>query len=227
VREALHEACFAARASVISKRDGSILFIRLPSSENAGIFEKSRKFGNQTITQNDLVNSVAITAYEWAAASGSTQLYSATLAAGIYEITFDAPAMGLSCSGGTITKSGINYAVVAVTSAGTVTITGRKYESSTSVYTIEEPGLTNTKRAQATIDGNYLLSPDKAEAVAQFIYDDYQRRIVQKFKIAVDDEEVGDNVDVDTMLGARKAGVITSMKIDLTGGFLADLEVRG
>ncbi|MBP1737273.1 MAG: hypothetical protein H6Q60_1154 [Oscillospiraceae bacterium] len=227
VREALHQVCFAARCSVISKRDGTLLITRLPSSEDANAISKSQKMGSQTITQNDLVNSVAVTAYTFAAASSTSQLYSAELEAGTYTITFSTPAKGLTISGGTITQSGINYAVVTVTTAGTVTVTGYQYSSSATTYTVEADGLTDAKRSQATVDSIYLISPANGADVAQFVYDDYQSRIVQKFEIAVEDEGIGDNVEVETMLDLSKTGVIVSMDIDLTGGFTATLEVRG
>lgn len=227
VREALHQLCLALRCSCMPNREGMIEIKRLPSSATARTIEKAQKFGSQSITQNSLVNSVAVTAYAFTAAASASQLYSATLAAGSYEIIFSQPATGLTISGGTITASGINYAKITVPAAGTVTISGYAYEASEAVYTFEAFGLTEAKRSQATVDSIYLVSSNNALALAQFLYDDYQRRIVQSFSLALAGEKVGDNADVDTMLGARKSGVITKLDIDLAGGFIADCEVRG
>lgn len=227
IREALHHLCLALRCSCIPNRTGTIEIKRLPSGAATKLIGKSRKFGSPTIKQNALVNSVAVTSYEFSAASGSTQLYADELAVGTYEITFNRPATGLTVSGATIVKSGINYAKITVAAAGTVTITGHLYESQTSVYTYEADGVTAANRAQKAVSNVFLVSSMNAASLAQFLYDDYQRRIVQKFSMAVEDENPGDNVDVDTMLGARKTGVVTSMDIDLTGGFIADMEVRG
>jgi len=227
VREALHQLCFALRCSCMPNREGVIEIRRLPSSSAAKAIEKSQKFGSQSITQNSLVNSVAVTAYAFTAAASSSQLYSTTLAAGSYEIIFSQPATGLTISGGTITASGINYARITVPAAGTVTISGYAYEASEAVYTYEASGLTDNTRSQATVDGIYLVSGNKAVALAQFLYEDYRRRIVQSFSLALEDEKVGDNANVDTMLGTRKSGVITKLDINLTGGFIADCEVRG
>ena len=227
VREALHQLCFALRAACIPNRSGIVEVKRLPSSAAANTIEKSQKMGSQTITQNTLVNSVAVTAYSFASAASTTQLYSVTLAIETHEITFNAPATGLTVTGGTITASGINYAIISVTTAGTVTITGYAYASSTSTYVYEDSTLTDSTRSQATVDSIYLVSDANAAALAQYLYENYQRRIVQKFKLAIEDEKVGDNVDVDTMLNARKTGMITKLDIDLTGGIIADCEVRG
>jgi len=226
-REALHYVCFAARASCISKRDGSIKIIRLPSSETEIKIEKSQKMGDQSIKQNTLVNSVAVTAYAFTQSTDESDLYSEdSLDAGTYNITFDNPSVISGISRGTLLSSGINFAKVQLTSSGSLKIYGYEYNSSTTIYTVEASGLTDSKRSQATIDSIYLISKSNAQSVAQFIYDDYQRRIVQDFEIAVTSEKIGDNVDVDTMLNYRKSGTITSLDMDLTGGFLAKCEVR-
>ena len=227
VRNALHHICLSLRCSCIPNRKGSVEIKRLPSEADAIEIEKSRKLGSPKITQNALVNSVAVTGYDFTVSTESTQLYSAELEAGSYEITFSNPATNLSASGATIVDSGINYAKISVTSSGTVAITGNKYDSQSSIYTYEADGVTAANRAQKTVKDVYLVNGSNAEALAQFLYEDYQRRIVQKFSMALEDEIAGDNVDVDTMLNARKIGVITSLDIDLTGGFVADMEVRG
>lgn len=230
VREALHQLCFALRAACIPNRDGVVEIKRLPSGEAATAIEKSQKHGSQTIKQNTLVNSVAVTAYSFAAEGSSTELYSETLSGGTYEITFSTPATGVTVSGASINSSGVNFVNITVPSAlgpVKVTVTGYQYAMSTAVYTHEASGLTDTTRSQATADSIYLVSASNAGALAKYLYEDYQRRIVQCFGITLADERAGDNVDVDTMLGARKTGVITKLDIDLTGGFLADCEVRG
>lgn len=110
---------------------------------------------------------------------------------------------------------------------GSVEVGGVKYDVTETSYTKESPGLTAATRAQEAVSGVYLISTANGQAVADWLYDDYQRRIKQSFKLILDDEEPGDNVDVDTMMGQRKVGVITKATIDLTGGFLGDVEVRG
>lgn len=226
VREALHQLSFALRASVLQTRTAGIHIARLPSSASAVAIEKSRKLGSPTVEQTELVNSVAVTAHAYAAGD-STQVFSQSLSVGTYEISFDTPTIGLSITGATITASGVNYASITVSAAGTVTITGTPLVDSTKVYTYEAADLDSTTRAQATVSDNTLVSAVNAAALAQFLYEDYQRRIVQKFKLLLNDELPGDNADVDTFLDARKTGIITKMKIDLTGGFLAECEVRG
>ena len=226
VREALHQLSFALRAACLQTRAGGIEIKRVPGAGAPAAIEKSQKLGSQTVKQTELVNSVAVTAHAFTAGA-STQLYTQALTTGSYIIKFDKPATGLSITGGTITASGVNYAAVTVATAGTVTITGTPLVDSTKVYTVEAVGLTALTRAQAAAEDCTLVSATNAAALAQYLYDDYQRRIVQSFTLLMTTERAGDNVDVDTMLGSRKTGVITKLDIDITGGLLADCEVRG
>ncbi len=227
VREALHQLCLAMRCSCVSDRNGIIQVRRLPSAAVANPIEKSQKFGTQKITQNVLINSVAVTGYAFTANSTASQLYSADLVAGTYTVKFSTPATGLMISGGTITASEINYATFTVSTPGTVTITGYQYAREETTYTYEAAGVTSGTRSQATLSGVYFIGAGNGADVAEFLYDDYQRRIVQSFSMALVDEVVGDNVDIDTMLGARKEGIITKLNIDLAGGFTAECEARG
>ena len=178
------------------------------------------------VEQRALVNSVAVTAHAYTAGA-STQLFSQSLTAGTYDIRFDKPATGLSITGATITSSGVNYALITVSGAGTVTITGTPLVDSTKRYLYEAGSLDAASRIQAKVDDNTLVSATNAAALAQFLYEDYQRRIVQSFKLKLENEMPGDNADVDTFLDARKTGMFTKLEIDLTGGFLAECEVRG
>ena len=226
VREALHQLSFALRAAVLQTRTGGLHITRLPSAAAPVAIEKSRKLGTPTVEQRELINSVAVTAHAYTAGA-STQLFSQSLTAGTYDIRFDKPATGLSITGATIASSGVNYALVTVSSSGTVTITGTPLVDSTKVYVYEAGNLDAASRAQASVADSTLVSAANAAALAQFLYEDYQRRIVQSFKLTLEDEMPGDNADVDTFLGARATGIFTKLEIDLTGGFLADCEVRG
>ena len=118
------------------------------------------------------------------------------------------------------------YTFTANTS-GSVDVGGTKYNVTETKYTKEAPNLTAATRAQESVSGVYLVSTANGQALADWLYADRQRRIKQSFKLILDDETVGTNVDVDTMMGQRKVGIITKMKVDMTGGFLADVEVRG
>lgn len=227
VRTALHHICFVLRCSCIPNRNGTVEVKRLSLAEIANPIDKSQIMGKPNIKQNALVNSVAVTTYKFTAGALTTQLYSATLTPGTYEITFSQPAKDVTISGGTILQTGLLYAKITVSATGTVTLSGKIYNYQTNVYVHEDINVTDATRSQATAERVYLVSDANAAILAQFLYEDHQRRIIQSFKLALDDEKVGDNVDVDTMLGARKTGIITKLDINLTGGFLADCEVRG
>lgn len=227
VREALQILCFSLRAACITARDGTVQILRLPTGATPQLIEKSQKLGEPKVAQRAVVNSVLVTSHTFTAAATAQELYKDTLAVGTYEVTFGTQATGLTITGATIVSSGVNYAKITVATAGAVTITGKALTDNKRTHLYESPGLSTATRSQVKVEDIPLISTANADGVAQFLHADYQRRIIQKFKIQVVDEAVGDNLDVDTMLGARKDGVITRMDINLTGGFLADCEVRG
>lgn len=225
VKEALHQLCIALNAACYVDRLGVVTIKELPTSVTANEITASQIMGKPTLKQSSLTNSVAVTAYSFTLATSAT-IYTESLAIGAYAVRFDNPCTTLSITGATITASGINYANITVATAGTVTITGRKYQPQTKTYTYEESGLTAATRSQAKVDKVYLISSNNAASVAQFIYTDYQRRITQSFRFVIEDERIGDNIDAYTILGANKTGTITKLDIDLTGGFIANAEAR-
>jgi len=227
VRQALQHLCVATRSTCKATRAGGVAIVRLPNATVAKPIEKNRKQGGLTMAQRTLKNSVAVTAYAFTLDTTTSALYKATLAAGTYDVQLSTPAATLTITGATIVSSSLLAARITVAAPGVVTITGYKYTPQTSSWVYEAPDLTAATRSQATVPGVFLISAENAAAVAQFIYEDYQRRILQGFTLTVEDEDLGDNVDVDTMLNARKTGVITTMNINLTGGFLAETVVRG
>ena len=226
VRAALQNVCLATRSTIITARDGAVKVVRLPSTAAPQEIEKSQKLGQQKVKQTPVVNSVLVTSHAFAAGA-STTLYTGTLTAGTYEVTFQTQATGIGVTGATLVTAGVNYAKVTVATTGTVTITGNELKEYELQHLYESPGLSATTRSQVKVEDCPLIAPQNAAAIAQYLHEDYQRRIVQSFKIQVVDEAVGDNLDVNTMLDARKTCIITKMEIDLTGGFLADCEVRG
>jgi hypothetical protein len=226
-REALQQLCLAVRAVVIVKRDGSIWITRLPGAAAAKPIELTEKMGTAPVRQRTYKNSVAVTGYSFVSDASAVTLYTAALVAGTYEVTFTRPANNLSITNGTIVSSGVNWCKFTTTGGTTVTISGKYFTPTGQLFTVEDVGLTASTRQQATLEGIYLVSVLNAQAVAQFLYDLYQKRSLQQFTMRMDDKALGDNLDVATRYGARKTGMLTRTDIDLTGGFLGNCEVIG
>ena len=133
----------------------------------------------------------------------------------------------MTCSGGTITENGINYAKIDVKTAGMVTITGTTYEESKSLS-----GSVYAENLPANAMPNVLQIEDctlhvDAQVLAQHIFDHYQRRIIDTGRILLSDETVGDWVELQNSSGKVLEGTVEQMDIDLTGGFIAKAVIRG
>ena len=71
----------------------------------------------------------------------------------------------------------------------------------------------------------YLINFSNAQSVANYIYNYYQRRLLETFTMINDLEKLGENVKIDLELNQTKKGIITRMETDLTGGFLSETTV--
>lgn len=142
-------------------------------------------------------------------------------------VKFSTPAANLSCSGATITESGVNYAKLKVTTAGTVTLTGTTYEDQVSlggsVYVASMPagGKANVKTVE-----DCTLSADP-QAVAQRLYDYYQRRVEDTGDLFPVTAAAGDLVELQTAGGRTLTGIVESMDIDLYNGGIGKAVIAG
>jgi phage-related tail fiber protein len=121
----------------------------------------------------------------------------------------------------------VHYMKFTVNTPGAVTVWGRYYTPAGRPFIKEDAGLTAATRAQAEVKDVYLITPANADAVALFLYEWYQKRTQQRFRMRMDGRSIGDNLDVATSFGARKTGLLTRADIDLTGGYLGECEVIG
>lgn len=219
IREALHQVCFALRCTINAGRDGKIHIERITTSEVNAISKGSK--ANTKLIQETLVNSVMVQAYNFVLGS-STQLYSGSLGVGKYEISVEASG-SKTCTGGTIVEQGVNYIIVNVTSAGTVTVSGAKYIESVTKY-VKTAEIYNNLQ-QVEVSGVYCISNANGQQVADYLYNDYQKRITQEFKLILEDEQVGNTVDVE-IENTIKQGIITRLETNLTNGYISECTVR-
>ena len=66
-----------------------------------------------------------------------------------------------------------------------------------------------------------------AQALARRVYDDCQRRVIDTGDVILAAETAGDLVTLENSGGKALAGAVEQLDIDLTGGFLAGITVRG
>lgn len=229
-REALQQLAFAVGAVVDCSRSDLIRISPAPARAS-GMIAYDRKFQNGSkVTLNPLITAVAVTAHRYQAEDASSELYKDTLEPGTYQVTFSAPAVAdsLTVTGATLAGRGANRCTLAVSKAGEVCVTGRKYVDSTIILRRAAANLPpNAQDNELTVTDATLVSPDRATAVANRVLDYYAQRYEQTFRMIAGDEKLADRLIVQSFGGEMVRGVLTKLEFDLTGGFVADAKVVG
>ena len=132
-------------------------------------------------------------------------------------------------TGGTITESGANYAVISVATVGTVTLIGLVYVVTDKLYSEYLPADPNRKDNIIKISDATLVNSSNGATVCSGLYDYYQQRYQQKMKLfsPASGVRVGATVNAETLYGNSLYGVIERMTTNLFGGNVADTEVVG
>lgn len=225
-REALQQAAFAAGALVSCARGDRIRIFLPPSSVSDTIAPDDKVIGHN-LTQRELVTGVEVYVHNYSLAADVGELFAEDCQTGDRLVKFSSPATGLSCTGATIAEQGANWARLTVTTAGKVTLTGKTYEDQTSlVGSVYMPNLpANTRPNVMTVEDCTLMAD--AQAMAQRVYDHYQQRVVERGDLFSGPWQPGDKVRIEQPSGRALTGMVTSMDIDLTGGYISGVEVVG
>lgn len=225
-REALQQVAFAVGAVADCSRSKKIE-VSKPKTASDSYVSVGRKIDGHTPKQLSLVTGVEVYVHTYRLSSDTTEVFNGTLSTGTATVTFSQPTENLLCSGATIIDSGVNYAILQVATAGTVTVSGKSYEDQTmlggSVYASNLPA--NAKNNIAKVTECTLVWD--AQATAQRLYDYYQMRYENTGKILLSNEKTGGFVTIRNQNNKSIAGNIESMEIDLTGGFIAKVVTRG
>jgi hypothetical protein len=231
-REALQQIAYAIGAQVDTSRSWGIKIYSTKIADDeiiSGTITRAQKAQNgQSVTLKKIVTGVAITSHDYVESTEEKELYNGTLAVGDYEIKFSEPMHDLGISGGTITSSGANYAIINVSSPGVVVLTGEAYIDTKKVIPINTTGLSTTIRANIwQVNDATLVHSGNVDKVAQRTYDYSQQRYKQEVRLFAPMEQTGDVVDVETLSNRKIKGVIERMDIDLTGGYVVKTSIVG
>lgn len=109
-----------------------------------------------------------------------------------------------------------------------VNIYGYKYKHFETQFQVNATNIINKKGDNMLkVDSCYLLNKDNMNQVAENILNYYNGTYKDEFEMILKNEQVTDKVDVSTDFGQNLKGNITSLDIDLTGGFLANCKIVG
>lgn len=229
-REALQQVAFAIGATVDCSRGASIN-ISIPDRNVDSYILIDRKFSGKTTTELDeYVSGVQITCKKYLLGTDTTEIYNAHLDAGTSRIEFSEPYFNLTCTGGTIVESGINYAVISVATAGDVVLEGIGYESTE--FTIEKnvPVIEVGQRENIkSVSGLYLYNMQLLPQRAQQLLDGYSLRQKVGIEYLCGTERVGEWVGVQDSIDTNTYAItrINSQTLDLTGGYISKADCKG
>lgn len=227
VRAALQQVVIAIGAVVDTTRGEDIRIYPIPAGTTQYI-TPARKVIGHSVKLGELVTQVDVTAHSYRMDTEETELSNTRLDRGLHTITFGTPAEVTRVSSGTVLAKGHNYVVIDMGMAGNVTVAGKKYVDDTSVYTVKTDSVSAGERPSIkAVTGATLIDPARAIATAQRIYDYYQLRYTDTGTILPGAEKVAVQTDLSSMGGKSITGSIERMVIDLTGGYLSKITMRG
>ena len=234
-REALQQILFATGVVADCSRSEAINIYKLQESETPNVIEKNAIIKNtREIKQGEIITGVSVTTHRYKLKREIETIYEEELAQGTYKVIFNKPSTNLAIEGGTITESGVNYAVINVTGSSrssskyygnkTVTITGNTYDDLTNTVTITD-GEEHEKTNVLTIESCTLINGNNASEIATRVLNYYKKMYTNTFEMILDDEKAGDNVITERSEINELNGFITKLDIDMTGGFIANAEI--
>ncbi len=227
-REALQQVAFALRALVDCSRTNLIRIYRQNTSADIKIKDDRIFLDGEKVTAKEYVSRIEVTTHQYEHSTDRKDLFNGLLPAGLHEITFQNPAENLSASVGTIVESGVNYAVIRMTTPGECKVTGNEYTDmqSTFVRNTEEVQVNETEKVISVKDAT-LVSNSNVYLLAERLFDYYSLRRSLNVRYVLEAEHTGRWVSVKSQYGMYINGGIESQEIDLAGGFLSSALITG
>ena len=226
-REALQQIAFAIGAIVTTQGDGTIRLVPLNDSVDA-VFTESDIFSGSKLVRESRTATVQILAHRYAKSSETETLINDEEIDGqniLY--IFSAPHHSYSISGGSIVESGENW--VRVTASGSVTLTGKKYTHSTSVYKKENPYATAAEKGNVvSVENATLIHTGNVIQAIDRLFEYHTLKNVLTQEVIVTNQKTGQKTKSSNPFGTNTIGYITSMDSELTNtGHTASVTIRG
>lgn len=219
-RNNLCQVLFALGASVRKNDDGS-LNITLLSNDVTSTITEDRIFDGGSVTHITPATRVDVTEHQYIPNEESITLYAGTVETGEI-IIFKEPMHSLSAYGATILESGANYAKL---SAGTVTLTGKKYTHTTKLVSVASVTEERAENVFSVEDATLVSLPNSLN-VAERVLKYYETVEEISSEIVLADERPGDMVAAVHPFGGSATGGLKDLDITLGSFLRANATVR-
>lgn len=225
-RQALQQIAFAIGAAVYVESDGVISLRQLPESVDAA-FTGSQIFPGAKVSTAPVVASVQVYSHSYAPAQETQTLLREHINAVNQLYVFSQPYHSYTISGGTLVDSGVNW--VRITANGEVTLSARKYDHTTAVYTKQNPAATAAEKGNVvTVSDATLVHSKNVENVLERLFTAKQMVSTLTQDVVVSGHRAGQKVISVNPWGTSTEGVITAMDSQLTqSGHTANVTIRG
>lgn len=216
-RANLAQVLFAVGASSKVDRLGVLRIEALWDGVSSNI-PSNRVFWGDRVRYESKVSEVSVLEHQYIAGTEDIKLFEGTTLDGDV-IQFSEPAHTLTASGFTVLESGANYAKV---SAGTGTLTGKRYAHTTrdvrkEVTPLDVPNVVEVRDATLV---SLVNSTSVAERLALF----YQQSQNMENTVIHEDESPGDVVTFEHPFGGESFGCIKHTSVAMGGALVAEEE---
>lgn len=218
-RDNLNQVLFAIGASLGTDLDGILRVEQLWDGVITEI-EASKVDINSSVTENQKVSSISVMEHQYVQGDETSTLFDGTTQYGD-TITFDEPMHSLSATGFSILESGANYAIL---SAGTGTLTGKKYIHNTRKITkVVDSSATENEKTKGNAT---LVSLANSNNVADRMVNYYKNTKSIQASFIMENERPGHVVKItDPYDKADVVACIASMNVNMSSILKADAEL--
>ena len=220
-REALQQVAFALGA-VVNTANNEAVQIYPKQEEISSMFSASDIFASPSVDHSEIITGVRLYVHSYTKSDESEEIYSGELN-GTATVEFSDPHHSLSITNGQIISSGDNYAVISGTGAE-VKLSGKKYIHATAVLEKNDERITSFTNI-AEVKEATLINADNAQDTLNRIYNYYRSNETVDAKVIVNEQEVGQMVQIDTDFAGIKTGTIRRMDYAFTGEVTAEVEI--
>ncbi len=181
------------------------------------------------IERKETVTGVDVEVHNFVAKTTTEEVFKGFLQKGTQEIIFNSPCKNLATNNANIriVESGINYAVLEVSSDGEYTLSGTKFDDRSYKYQVGN-GKNSARENVVSSEKATLINPKNCRELAQNLLEFYQKNnLTVEFKFISNNELTGQNVLFRTADGKAFLGSFVRQNIDLTGGYRSDCYIIG
>jgi len=253
-RDALQQICFAVGA-MASTSQSEVLRI-LPAAIPALLYSNkinTKQAKQLSIELSAIVARIELVSHNYTQSLVTEVIFDQLLPAGEHKIIFEKPYYNIVIDGLGYTQVvlatqngdyvgtqngdyleaggeynfGTNSVYIYLSASATITITGTLWIDSKRSFIFNEDILNTKNKITLNIADATLINSTRGQATLDRLRDYYRQRYIQKVLLLPSTIKTGDIVLSDTLEEKKILAIVKNMSLNLAGGFLSTVELRG